>query len=157
MRPGASTLHLLGKEIVDDGGSSRAPPDIGYGWFFIRLLDKLDPDQIADLGDNYGIAFSQNRFIQPGWFKLFLDVRQVAYLRTKPGLVALISVKQHITPDFERLRSQTSFTVQATDDWQPPRPIEAKRISPELFLVSGAGPDRIYAIPEVASVTRTPS
>jgi hypothetical protein len=156
-RAGVQTLHLVGKAIVDDGNSSRAPPSITSGWFFLRILVELDALQIADFADNHGIVFTTVGFIQPGWFKLYFNEKQVDYLRTKSNLVALLSVKQHIAPDFEDLRNETSFSVQAVDDWNPDPPIKAQRFGRELFIVSGGTAEEIWSDPKVASISKEPN
>jgi hypothetical protein len=154
VRAGANTLHLLGKSIIDDGGSSRASSNVTSGWFFLRVLAPLEALQVADFADNHGIVFSSNRLIQPGWFKIYLNERQVSYARTKPDLIALLSVKQHISPDFGELHGQASFSVQAVEDWSPEPPIVAKKVGIEQFVVSGGTPEEIWSDPRVASITR---
>jgi hypothetical protein len=46
--------------------------------------------------------------------------------------------------------------VQAADDWQPEQPIQAKKAYKEMFTVTGATAEQIFADPRVVSVEKKP-
>jgi hypothetical protein len=155
MRAGSRTLHILGTTIVDDGVSNRGALSLSPGWFFIRLLVQLATHQKEDLA-SHGVFFTSQRFIQPGWFKIYLNEEQVAYLRSQSDTVSLLPVKQYVHPNFAELQGESSFSVQAADDWSPAAPIVAKKIGTEVFMVKGASAEEIWSDPRVASISRSP-
>jgi hypothetical protein len=155
MRAGSRSLHLHGITIVDDGVSGRATLSTSPGWFFLRLLVQIASHQKDDLA-SHGVVFTPQRLIQPGWFKVYLNDEQLAYLRSHSDLVSLLPVKQHVHPNFAELQGAASFSVQAADDWSPAAPIAARRIGTELFVVRGASAEEIWSDPHVASITRSP-
>jgi hypothetical protein len=155
MRAGSSTLHLLGSTIVDTGSSGRSTLNIPCGWFFLRLLLELTVTQKDDFA-THGIQFTAQHFIQPGWFKLYLDEQQVSYLQSLPTLVSLLPVKKHVQPNFSELQGENSFLVQATEDWNPTPPIIAQKTGRELYTVRGASAEEIFRDPKVASVSKRP-
>jgi hypothetical protein len=155
MRAGSRTLHIPGATINDDGSSGRTPLDISPGWFFLRLLVELTATHKSDLGA-HGIVFTAQRLLQPGWFKVYLNEEQVTYLRSLSTVISIFPIKKYVQPNFAELQGQTSFSVQATDDWSPAPPISAKKVATELFAVHGASAEVIYSDPKVASIQKHP-
>lgn len=155
MRPGSSTLHVFGSTIVDSGSFGRSTLDVPSGWFFLRILLELTATQKSDI-ESHGVQFTANHLVQPGWFKLYLDEQQVSYLQSIPTLVSLLPVKKYIQPNFAELQSETSFLVQAADDWHPAAPVVAQKTGRELYVVRGASAQEIFRDPKVSSVSKHP-
>jgi hypothetical protein len=156
VRPGERACRVGGASIVDDGQTNRIPAGTSFGWFFLRVVVKLGAMQVADLADNHGITFQADHMIQPGWFKVYLNGRQLAHIRSVPELLAAIPVKAHVMPKFAELAGETEFMVQAADHWQPQPPIAARKAYKEMFTVTGATAEEIFADPMVVSVEKKP-
>jgi hypothetical protein len=156
VHPGQRACRLGGVSIVDDGHTNRIPAGTSFGWFLLRVVVKLNAMQVADLADNHGITLQADHMIQPGWFKVYLKERQLAHVRGVPELLSAIPVKVHVKPDFAELAGETEFVVQAADDWQPQPPVQARKTYKEMFTVSGATAEQIFADPKVVSVGKKP-
>jgi hypothetical protein len=95
--------------------------------------------------------------VQPGWFKVYLSEQQLNHLRTIPDQISVIPVKPHVKPNFVDLAGESSFIVEAANDWQPSPPIRATRRYAELYSVTGATAEELFADPKVVSVRKKPS
>jgi hypothetical protein len=153
MRAGSASLNIHGVTISGPGVSGQGA---GFGWFFIRLLVELNANQVSNFADTGHIVFKPENLIQNGWFKLYLDQQQYAFLNSQSNLVALYPVKQYVKPNFEELKGLSEYQVEATEDWQPKPPIEARKSQRGFYLVKGASPAEIFEDPKVVSVSKPP-
>jgi hypothetical protein len=156
VRAGARSCRLGGVSIVDVARGNRVPSGTTFGWFLLRIVVNLNAAQFNDLKDKHGIPFTSTHMVQPGWFKVYLNEQQLSYLRTIHDQISVIPVKPHVQPNFADLAGESSFLVEAADDWQPSPPIRARRTYAELYLVSGATAEELFADPKVVSVRKRP-
>jgi hypothetical protein len=154
VRPGQRECLVDGVSIVDDGQTNQIPAGTSFGWFLLRVVVKLNAMQVADLGDNHGITFEPDHMVQPGWFKVFLNERQLSHVRRVPELLSAIPVKVHVKPDFAALAGENEFMVQAVEDWQPQPPVQVRQVQKDMFTVTGATAEQIFADPMVVSVEK---
>lgn len=154
MKQGAQTLNILGFSVNDDK-KSIAPKSMKFGWFYVRVLEKIPPEVTADLA-NHGIKFRTQEMIQIGWFKKFLNEEQTSYIRNT-NKFSLFDVKNYDKPDFKKLNDKTQLFVIATDDWVPTPPAAiVKREMEGYFTVSGQTAEKIFEDPYVCKVGEVP-
>jgi hypothetical protein len=155
LRTGSRTLQLHGITIPDD---SRFPDQLNmtHGWFYLHLLQPLDNEQVKNFADNGKIVFKPENLIQNGWFKLYLGEGQFAFARGQSHFVNLIPCKDHIKPDPNELQGVTAFRVEASEDWTPQAPIQARKAFKTWYSVKGASWEHIWEDPRVVSIGKPP-
>jgi hypothetical protein len=105
---------------------NHVPSGTTFGWFLLRIVVNLNAMQFSDLKDKHDIPFTSTHMVQTGWFKVYLNEQQLNYLRTIPDQISVIAVKPRVQPNFTDLAGESSFLVEAADDWQPSPPIRAR-------------------------------
>jgi hypothetical protein len=70
--------------------------------------------------------------------------------------VNLIPCKDHIKPDPNELQGVTTFRVEASEDWNPESPVEARKASRTSYTVKGASWEHIWEDPRVVSISKPP-
>jgi hypothetical protein len=155
LRTGSLTLQLHGVTIQDD---TRFPDQLNmtFGWFYLHLLQPLEQDQVKSFAENGKIVFKPQNLIQNGWFKFYLDETQFAFARSQSQLLNLIPCKDHIKPDPKELEGLTTFRVDASEDWNPQPPIEARKAFKGSYTVKGASWEVLWEDPRVVSITKPP-
>jgi hypothetical protein len=155
VKPGSRTLHVSGVNITANGSSVQSEEG-RFGWFFLRIVAELQPEDIARFANDGKIVFKPESLIQNGWFKMYLDELQLAFARSQSTLIALFPVKRYVQPNFSELEGVSGFLVEASEDWQPDPPIQAKKSYKWHYVVKGVSPQELMKDPKVAFVRKLP-
>ncbi|OHT16571.1 hypothetical protein TRFO_13178 [Tritrichomonas foetus] len=155
MRAGAPSLNIRNFTITDNS-RSRAPQSITSGWFYVRVLEAIPKERLADLSSNHGIKFESTDMISSGWFKKYFNEQQVGFCRSS-GLFALFPLKNYDKPDFNKLRNLPELLVIATDGWNPTPPARIKgKMFTGTYIVEGATAEQLFQDPLICKIDEVP-
>jgi hypothetical protein len=87
---------------------------------------------------------------------MYLNEQQLAFARSQSALVRLLPVKRYVQPNFKDLEGVSEFIVEASEDWQPAAPIQAKKSQKCSYVVKGVSPEDVMKDPKVVSVRKPP-
>ena len=136
---------------INDNEKSHAPKSMNMGWFYIRVTEKINSTELANLG----ITFNTTDMIQRGWYKKFLNKTQVDNIRNTKKF-SLFPVKNYQIPDFQKLKGISKLRVTATDDWNPNPPAKIRKVGYGIFIAEGQTAEKLFEDPYVCMVDEVP-